>query len=117
MFLLFIIHKEIPIRFEKLKTLDIMTRLDLFDSVTPRYMKLSEVLNHLVQYEHYYDAQRVARAFPDRGIRSNLDTTAPDYGYTVTGNDVVEFESIQKLFPGKSFKFIRLKSHVACYSI
>ena len=94
-----------------------MKRLDLFDAVTPCYMKLSEVLNHLVEYEHYYDARRVAREFPDRGIRCNLDTTTPDYGYTVTGNDVVDFEAIQKLFPGKPFKFIRLKSHVARYSL
>lgn len=93
-----------------------MTRLNLFDSVTPCWMKLSDVLNYLIQQDHFYDAQRIAREFPDRGIRSNSDTTAPDYGFTVTGHDVVDFETIRKLFPGNPIRLRSLRSHVARYA-
>ena len=92
------------------------TRVNLFDTTAPTWMKLSDVLNHLLRQDRFYDSQRIAQAFPDRGIRWNLTTTAPDYGYTVAGLDVIDFEEVKKFFPGNPIRIKTLRSHVTRYA-
>ena len=85
-------------------------------SKAPAWCYLSDVLNCLVQEERFYDAFRIARQFPDRGIEATLDTSRKDYGFTVTGYDVIDFEEILKLFPGNPNFQVRLRSHVTRYA-
>jgi hypothetical protein len=85
-------------------------------SKEPTWCYLSDVLNFLLQENRFHDASRIASRFPDKGIVHTLDTSRLDYGFTVTGNDVIDFEEILHFFPGNPEFQVRLRSHVARYS-
>ena len=89
-------------------------------SKEPTWCYLSSVLNFLLHENRFHDASRIASRlkfmYPDKGIVYTLDTSRTDYGFTVTGNDVIDFEEILHFFPGNPEFQVRLRSHVARYS-